>query len=112
MEKQVYKRRKLAEKEEQLLKVIGREYELFKYKMLSRSSHEIYDSCNAIRFYECMYEYFLYNEGMEPKYRDKVAVKDGLLEELYAFYLAHEYVSVETWPDIEELLRCYVTREQ
>ena len=52
------------------------------------------------------------NERMEPKYRDKVTVEDGLLEELYAFYLEHEYVSVETWLDIEELLRCYVTREQ
>ena len=54
----MYKRRDPSEKEKQLLKVIGREYELFKYKMLSRSVQEIYDSCNAIRFYECMYEYF------------------------------------------------------
>ena len=58
-------------------------------------SREIYDSCNAIRFYECMYEYFHYNEGMESKYKDKVAVEDGLLEELYAYYLVlHMNMSV------------------
>lgn len=111
MDRQVYKRWEPSEKEKQLLAFTEKEYELFKYKMLAGNAREIYESCKMIGFYECLHEYFIYHEGVEQEYLEKVDVGDGILEELYAFYLDKEYLSVETWSGIEEMLRCYATRQ-
>lgn len=108
MEKLVHKRQQHSAKENQLLKAIEIEYNLFKYEMLSRTRREIYDSCNLIHFYECLWEYFIYTEKMEQEFVQKVKISDHLMGELYHYYLKTEYLSVETWSGIEELLRCYV----
>lgn len=109
MEKQVYKRQEHSEKERQILKLVETEYSLFKYKMLSGTRSEIYDSCNVIRFYECLREYFLYCEKIEMEFIQKIKLVNNLLEELYAYYLKTEFVSIETWQEIEEMLRIYVS---
>jgi hypothetical protein len=36
--------------------------------MLSKSNTEIYDNCNVIRFYHCIYEYFLYCENFDADF--------------------------------------------
>ena len=108
MGKQVYKRQEHSEKERQILKLVETVYSLFKYKMLSGTGREIYESCNTIRFYECLHEYFQYTEKVELEFVRKVKMRDNLLGELHAYYLKTEYLSIETWEGIEELLRCYV----
>ena len=108
MEKTIFKRQEHSERERQILKLAETEYQLFKYKMLSGTSREIYDSCNTIRFYECLHEYFQYTERVELEFVRKVKMRDDLLGQLYAYYLKAEYLSIETWTEIEELLHCYV----
>lgn len=108
MEKLVHKRQEHSEKENQVLKVVEIVYNLFKYRMLSRTRSEIYESCNLIHFYECLWEYFIYTEKIELEFVRKVKIRDDLIEELYGYYLKTEYLSIERWAGIEELLRCYV----
>ncbi len=107
MERPVHKRQEYSETERKLLKAVETEYRLFKYKMLSGTRNEIYDSCNVIRFYECLWEYFLYSGNIGPEFVRRVKIRDDLLSQLYGYYLKTEYLSIETWSGIEELLRCY-----
>ena len=55
------------EKERELWKKIAKEHELFRYKMLASTAEAVYDACNRIWFYECIYEYFQYAENIEEK---------------------------------------------
>ena len=47
---------------------INKEYHAFKNSMLLKKPQEIYDSYGEIYFYECMYEYFQYNENIDSRF--------------------------------------------
>lgn len=95
-----------------MLKKIKKEYEYFKYKMLSNCCRVIYDSCNIIRFYECINEYFQYNEEIDSSIMDVLSEHEDILGSLYDFYLKHEELDVGTWKEVEELLDIYVSERK
>ena len=83
-------------KERELVKRIENEFLLFKYKMLSKSNIEIYDSCNIIRFYESIYEYFIYTEDLNKKYLNVCLTYENVISELYELYLKYESLECST----------------
>lgn len=93
---------------EELMKKVQTEYTIFKYKMLSDGRKEIYDACAKIFYYECMHEYFEYNEEIPEKFVDAMADTENIMERLYVLYLKNEHLQVDTWKAIEELLEAYI----
>ena len=87
---------------------IQHEHTLFKSVMLSKSKQTIYDSCNIIRFYECIYEYFKYNEGIDENILCYFSEQKDILSSLYHFYMKHEECAVGTWEEIDEMLDMYI----
>lgn len=105
------KRGLFSESETKLVKAVEQEFELFKYKMLSKSREEIFDECNAIRFYSCIYEYFLYKTDIKEEYIKACLKYEDIIATLYHLYMKYEYLRYSRWEDIEELLNVLV-REQ
>ena len=106
------KRSEFSKEERELIKRIETEYELFKYKMLSKSNFEIYDSCNVIRFYESVYEYFIYSEDFK-KIHLKICLKyENVIFVLYDLYVKYEHLRYERWEEIEEILNVLVEKSE
>ena len=97
---------------ERFVEKIKREHSLFKFGMLSGCRREIYENCNKIRFYEVLYEYFLYRGGLEESLIREGMQTDDFMGLLYAFYLKHENLSVGTWEETEEFLGQFLERRQ
>lgn len=97
-----------SEREKEMLKKVGAEYELFRYKMLSKSVQEVYNACRCISFYECVYEYFQYFEKISTDFVNAANHSEAVLAELWEIYLKYEYLRIENWEEIEELLNVYV----
>ncbi|MCM1236942.1 MAG: hypothetical protein NC489_43255, partial [Ruminococcus flavefaciens] len=75
----------------QLARTVEQEFELFRFRMLAKSREEIFESCNVIRFYSCIYEYFLYKEDMKMEHV-KACLKCGnVIDTLYRLYMKYEY---------------------
>lgn len=104
------KRGDRPEKEKEMLQKIRTEYELFYYKTLSRTPQEIYHACKRICFFECVYEYFQYKEEISEDFINATGQRDRILEELWEIYLKHEYLGMDTWEEIEELLEVYARK--
>lgn len=86
------------------VRTVESEFELFKYKTLSKSRREIFEECNAIRFYSCIYEYFLYADVIREEHI-RVCLKCGdITSSLYRIYMKYEYLRYDRWEDVEELL--------
>ena len=58
----------MPDREIELMKRIETEHTIFKYRMLASPAAEVYENCNVIRFYECIYEFFQYAENIEKEY--------------------------------------------
>ena len=104
------KRCEHSEKEKSLQRKIRNEHALFKYQMLSNPVRTVYDSCNKIRFYECMMEYFQYKEAINKEFINSSQNSVYPLAELYEIYLKYEYLHVDTWKGIEEILDVFSAR--
>lgn len=102
-----YKRKDSRDSEQALLEQMEQEYQLFRYEMLSRTAKEIYESCAKIHFYECLHEYFLYQENIQEEFLEKAAKRKGIYQELWNLYLKHEHLEVGTWEQIEGMLKFY-----
>jgi len=83
------------------------EYSLFKFEMLSRTAREIYESCAKIYFYECLHEYFVYQEDVNPEFLREVSGRTGMYQELWELYQTYEHLEVGTWEQIESMLKFY-----
>lgn len=95
-----------------LTESVEREFELFKYKTLSKSRMEIFESCSIIRFYSCMLEYFTYAQDIDAVHiRACLKCGENVIGTLYGLYLKYEYLRYSRWEDIEEILNILV-REQ
>ncbi len=105
------RRYEYSEKEQSLHRKIRNEHALFKYQMLSNPVRTVYDSCNKIRFYECMMEYFQYKESISRAFVNSSENSVYPLAELYEIYLKHEYLHVGTWKGIEEILNVFVVEQ-
>jgi hypothetical protein len=103
------RRREYAECEKQMIQKISMEHAIFKYKMMSASTQEIYDSCKKICFYECMQEYFVYCEQINREFVETAVQRDDILETLWNIYLKYEYLRADTWKEIEDILNVYVS---
>lgn len=106
------RRHEHPQKEEEMLHKIDREYTLFKYKMLAGSAHEVYEACTQIRFYECMHEYFLYKEKIDPEFVQATEEREDILQGLWEIYLKYEYMKIDEWSELEELLKKYVEQRE
>lgn len=100
-----------SEKKTRLVKKVETEFELFKYRTLSKSRKKIFESCNEIRFYSCVYEYFIYADGIQAAHIDACLKCEEPIAELHRLYLKYEYLQCGRWENIEELLSA-LTREQ
>ena len=103
----MYKRGEISQRKKEMLAKLEVEHKLFKYRMLSGDNKSIYDACNKIRVYECLYEYFLWKEDINTEYIQLLSGNDSVLQTLYDIYLKYEYLDVGTWLAIDELLEVY-----
>ena len=94
--------------EEELIRRLETEHDLFYYRMISESSRAVYEKCAKIRFYEIIYEYFLYCENIENKHIEACLLAEQILSELYDIYLKYEDLRVDTWEDVKDLLDRYM----
>ena len=99
------------EKERELWKKIAKEHELFRYKMLASTAEAVYDACNRIWFYECIYEYFQYAENIEEKFVEACLEEENAIATLWELYVRYEYLKVGTWEDVEEILAVFAERK-
>lgn len=106
------KRGLFSEKEIRLIHSIEQEFELFKYRTLSRSRKKIFEDCCEIRFYSCIYEYFLYVEEIADDHIEACLKCKNAIAELYDLYLKCEYLQCDRWNDIEELLDVFVSGQE
>lgn len=106
------KRGVFSEKEIQLIHNVEKEFKLFKYQMLSKSRKKIFEACGEIRFYSCIYEYFLYAEDIAQEHIKTCLKCENAIAELYDLYLKYEYLRCSRWDDIEELLDVFVSRQE
>ena len=107
------KRGEFSEKEIKLIRSVEKEFELFKYKTLSASRKEIFDSCNEIRFYCCIWEYFEYSEDIGTEYINAcLKYDDNVIATLYQLYLNNEHLRYERWDDIVEMLEVLVSEQK
>ncbi len=96
-----------------LVRSVEREYEMFKYKMLSKSKKKIFDSCNAVMFYSCLYEYFMYAENIWDEHIKACLNCGDVLASLYSLYMEYEYLRCSgRWEDIEEILNVLVRDQE
>lgn len=83
---------------------IQSEYNLFKSTMLLKTPEEIYDNCNTIRFYECIYEYFQYNENIDGEFIKHMYHKKNIISAMQHIYYKNEYLTIDTWEGIDEVI--------
>ncbi len=83
-----------SDNERKLFKKVDNEHELFKYKMLSSTPKEIYDNCNIIKFYECIYEYFRYEEIIAEKHIKSCLKCGNVIASLYEVYIEYEFFHI------------------
>lgn len=102
------KRRECSDRERLLLYHMEQEYQFFKMKMLSQAPDEIYNKCNKIHFYECLHEYFVYQEHLNPEFLQAASMETDILEALWRVYLKLEHLEVNTWEQIENLFEAYL----
>lgn len=106
------KRGIFSEKETQLIHKIEKEFEFFKYRMLAKSRKKIFEACCKIRFYSCIYEYFIYAEDIEDAHIEACLKCEYTIAELYDLYLKCEYLRYSRWEDIEKLLDVFIARQK
>ena len=107
------KRGEFPESEVRLVKSVEQEFELFKYKMLSGSRQNIFDSCNEIRFYCCVHEYWLYAENKSEEHiRACLNYEGSIIAAMYNIYLGREYLRCSRFQDIEEILDAMVCEQE
>jgi len=71
---------------------ISDEYRLFYCSMMEKDKKEIFESCDKIKFYICVSEYFRENEDISKEAVKKLEHTKHPLEELWMYYLEHEYI--------------------
>ena len=110
MKQRVSKKKECTEDMKQLTEKVLDEYRLFYYSMMEKDKNEIFESCNKIKFYICVSEYFEWKEDISKKAVESLKDTNRPLEKLWQYYLDHEYIAASTWSDIDGLLSCYSDR--
>ena len=110
MKQRISRKKDCIEDIKQLTEKIIDEYKMFWYEMMEKDKNEIFESCNKIKFYSCVSEYFEWEENIDKKYVEALKNIIHPLGALWQYYLDHEYIRASTWDDIDELLACYSDR--
>ena len=98
--------------ERRFMERIKAEHALFKFEMLSGCRREIYENCNKIRFYETVFEYFLYQNALDTKVVEAGLQTDDFMTELYRMYLKYEGLDVGTWEQTESFLEKWLEERE
>lgn len=106
------KRGVFSNNKRKLLVKVEAEHELFKYKMLASPVKDVYERCNEIRFYECVYEYFRYCESITEEYMKACLKESEIIAALWRTYVENEYLKIDTWEDIEDLMLVMKERQK
>lgn len=106
------KRGVFSNNKRKLLLKVEAEHELFKYKMLASPVKDVYERCNEIRFYECVYEYFRYCENITEEYMKACLKESEIIAALWRTYIENEYLKIDTWEDIEDLILVMKERQK
>lgn len=106
------KRGVFSNNKRKLLLKVEAEHELFKYKMLASPVKDVYERCNEIRFYECVYEYFRYCESITEEYMKACLKESEIIAALWRTYIENEYLKIDTWEDIEDLILVMKERQK
>lgn len=106
------KRGVFSNNKRKLLLKVEAEHELFKYKMLASPIKDVYERCNEIRFYECVYEYFRYCESITEEYMKACLKESEIMPALWRTYIENEYLKIDTWEDIEDLILVMKERQK
>ena len=96
------------DKESGIYEAIRIEYQIFRYRMLSKSPKKVYKHHKKIYFYECINEYITYHETLLPEFIEAAAgERKGILADLWRIYKKSEYLNAGTWEGVEEILLEY-----
>ena len=104
----MHKEKDYNNREEKFMDSINKEYHAFKNSMLLKEPQEIYSSYGEIYFYECMYEYFQYNENIDSRFINTAYDVKNIIAKLKYIYESKEYFTVHTWSGIDNIIDCYV----
>lgn len=102
----------MPDREIELMKRIETEHTIFKYRMLASPAAEVYENCNVIRFYECIYEFFQYAENIEKEHINACLMYENVIGTLYQLYIKYEYLRYSRWEDIEEMLSALLEEQK
>lgn len=102
----------MPDREIELMKRIETEHTIFKYRMLASTAAEVYENCNVIRFYECIYEFFQYAGDIEKEHVNACLHYENIIEALYQIYIKYEYLRCSRFEDIEEMLSALVEEQK
>lgn len=94
--------------EKRFMDSINKEYNAFKSSMLLKEPQEIYDSYGEIYFYECLYEYFQYNENIDSAFINIAHDTKNIIAKLKYVYEGNEHLTVHTWNGIDNIINCYM----
>lgn len=110
MKQRISKKNECNKDTKQLVEKVANEYKLFYYSIMEKDKKEIFELCSKIKFYTCVSEYFEWKEDIDKKAVKSLKDINYPMEELWQYYLDHEYIAASSWDDIDELLACYSDR--
>ena len=98
--------------EKEFMDSINKEYNAFKNSMLLKKPQEIYDSYGEIYFYECLYEYFQYNENIDSAFINIAHDTKNIIAKLKYIYESNEYLTIHTWNGINNIIDYYMINRE
>lgn len=94
--------------EKQFINNINKEYNVFKNSILLKKPQEIYSSYGEIYFYECIYEYFQYNENIDSNFINIAYNTKNIIAKLKYLYESKDYLTIHTWSGIDDIIEYYI----
>ena len=64
--------------------------------------------CCKMRFYDCLKEYFQYNDDISKNVFDFLLDKKNIIHTLWELYLKYEQFDCSTWEQIDEMLEYWM----
>lgn len=96
---------------EEVEQKIKREYTAFRDDLIKKSGAAVYDEYYKIHFYEELYQYFIYSEGLPIDSADWEILNNvdgGILKDMYQDFLGSEFARMGDSEDITDFVRGYI----
>lgn len=91
-----------------VLSRIKQEHDKFHNHILRLEKEEIMNRCCKIRFYDCIKEYFQYNNSISDEVFVFLMPQTDIIHTLWELYLKYEQFDCSTWEQIDELLEHWI----